>query len=75
MKKRADGRYCKNVLVGYHPDGKRKFRTIYGKTIKEVEKKEVEIKSQLSNNSYIENDKITVGEWAQEWFETYKTNL
>lgn len=75
MKKRADGRYCKNVLVGYQPDGKRKFQTIYGKTIKEVEKKEVEIKSQLFNNSYIENDKITVGEWAQEWLETYKTNL
>lgn len=75
MKKRADGRYCKNICVGYRPDGKRKFRTIYGKTIKEVEKKEIEIKSQLLADSYIDNDKLTVGSWASEWFETYKANL
>ena len=51
MKKRADGRYCKNICVGYHPDGKRKFRTIYGKTIKEVEHLEREIKLSMSISS------------------------
>ncbi len=75
MKKRGDGRYCKQIFLGYNSDGSRKFKTIYGKTIKEIESKEVEIKSQLKHDTYIENDKITVDIWAKEWFETYKSNL
>ena len=75
MKKRADGRYCKNICVGYHPDGKRKFRTIYGKTIKEVEHLEREIKLSIETGTYIEENNITVGEWAKEWLETYKKCL
>lgn len=35
-KKRADGRYCKQILLGYKPDGKRIMKTIYGTTIKEL---------------------------------------
>ena len=75
MKKRADGRYCKQILMGYNPDGTRKMKNIYGKTIKEVEKKELEIKSQLASETYIENDKITVCDWAREWLNTYKANV
>lgn len=75
IKKRADGRYCKQILVGYHPDGRRKLKTIYGQTIKEVEKIERKIKTQLDNHTYIEDCKITVGEWAKIWLETYKRGL
>ena len=50
-----------------------KDKTIYVKTIKDVEKKEIEIKSQLSHDLYVDNDKITIGQWATEWFETYKS--
>ena len=42
MKKRADGRYCKQIFIGYKPDGTRRMKTIYGKTIREVEKKEAD---------------------------------
>lgn len=72
MKKREDGRYCKQVLVGYHPDGRRKMVNIYGKTIKEVEKKEREIRFQIDEGIYVEDNKITVGEWAKTWLEVYK---
>ncbi len=75
MKKRGDGRYCKQIFLGYDSDGTRKFKTIYGKTIREIENKTIEIKSQLKLDTYIENDKITVATWAKEWFETYKANL
>ena len=47
MKKRADGRYCKQVLVGYKSDGTRKMKNIYGKTIKEVETKERKLLEQI----------------------------
>lgn len=74
MKKRSDGRYCKQVLVGYHPNGKRKMKTIYGKTIKEVEKKERELRSQIDMGLCVTRD-ITINEWADEWLSTYKNNL
>lgn len=75
MKKRADGRYCKQIFVGYHPDGRRKMKTIYGKTIKEVEKKERDIRNDLELGVFVENDKMTVGQWADEWLEIYKKGL
>lgn len=48
-KRRADGRYCKQILVGYTPDGKRKMKNVYGKTIKEVEQKERELRDNIEN--------------------------
>ena len=74
MKKRTDGRYCKQIQVGYHPDGRRKMKTIYGKTIKEVEKREREIKGQMDCGIKIFDD-MTVGEWAKIWLDTFKTNI
>lgn len=74
MKRRADGRYCKQVIIGYQSDGSQKRKTIYGKTIKEVEKKEREIKGALDIGQFVENDKITVSEWADEWLKIYKSN-
>lgn len=73
-KKRADGRYCKQILVGYKPDGKRKMKTIYGKTIREVETKERELREQIDSGlNVVEN--ITVGEWADIWLKTFKSNI
>ena len=55
MKKRTDGRYCKQVLVGYQPDGKRKMKAIYGKTIREVEMKERKLRRQIESGECEEN--------------------
>ena len=74
MKKRADGRYCKQILIGYHPDGRRKMKTIYGTTIKEVEKKERECRN-LIEQGIIEDNNITVREWSEMWLKTYKNNV
>ena len=72
MKKRADGRYCKQIQVGYKPDGTRKMKTVYGKTIKEVEKKERELRSQIDKGLSISRD-MMVAEWADEWIKIYKS--
>ena len=72
--KRADGRYCKQIVVGYHSDGKRKVITVYGKTIKEVEKKERELRCQIEAGINVVDD-ITVGEWADIWLKTFKSNV
>ena len=36
-KKRSDGRYVKNITVGIKEDGKPDRRSIYGRTIQELE--------------------------------------
>lgn len=74
MKKRSDGRYCKQIIIGYTDDGRRKLKNIYGKTKREIEKQEAEIRTQLNSDSFVVNERLTVGEWATEWFEVYKAN-
>lgn len=74
MKKRADGRYCKQILVGYKPDGRRTMKTIYGKTIKEVEKRERELRGQIETGINVV-DEVTVSEWADLWLKTFKSNI
>ena len=72
MKKRADGRYCKQILIGYHPDGRRKLKNIYGGTIREVEKKERTLREKIDNRELIDADKMNFSEWADNWLKTYK---
>lgn len=74
LKKRADGRYCKQIFIGYKPDGTRRMKTIYGKTIREVEKKESEIKGQMEQGINI-SENLTVAEWADIWLKTFKRNI
>lgn len=74
MKKRSDGRYSKQIFLGYKSDGKKDFKTVYGKTVKEVERKEREILCQIENGSFIRND-MTLSSWADIWLKTYKTNV
>lgn len=74
-KKRADGRYCKQIFVGYKPDGKRKMKTIYGRTIKEVEQKEREIRDSIENGIDLGKSDMTLKEWGLQWLEVYKNNV
>ncbi len=76
MKKRADGRYCKQIFVGFKPDGKRKMKTVYGKTIKEIEKKEREFRNQIDCGIDVASSDadISLREWAIDWLDTYKLN-
>lgn len=75
MKKRADGRYCKQILLGYNPDGTRKMKTIYGKTIKEVEKKELEVQNKIAVGVKVIEDTITIEEWGTKWLKVYKADV
>lgn len=67
MKKRADGRYQAKVTL---PDGTTKF--VYGKTIREVNEKKEALKMQYAIGQSTLNEKITVREWAEKWWETAK---
>lgn len=69
---RKDGRWEAKVTTGYDPaTGKQLFRSIYGKTQKEVEQKKRQLLTQLENGTFTQPQKITVAEWMKEWLSTF----
>lgn len=46
-KRRADGRYCRQIYIGKGPDGKRKYHTIYAATAKEADRLAAEYRTSL----------------------------
>lgn len=47
IKKRSDGRYCRQVYIGIGEDGKRKYKTFYASTLKEADRMAAEYKAAL----------------------------
>lgn len=74
MKQRSDGRYQMQVYLG-EVDGKRKYKTVYGKTQKEVKEKANEVKSQKSKGIDILAQKTTFGEIAEKWLEIKRIEI
>lgn len=72
-KKRADGRYQSNICVDIDKEtGKRVFKTIYARTINDIENEKADIKDKLNKGIYADDKGMTVGIWAKKWFETEK---
>lgn len=73
MKKRPDGRYQKNIYIGTDSNGKKKYKTVFGKTQKEVNQKATEIKLKLNKGIDVCADNDTFGEWIAKWKQLQKT--
>jgi integrase len=74
-KKRPDGFYQRSITVGRKPDGKLKRKTIYAKTIKELEQKAADYERQLRHGTLSNNEKMTFGELAEVWLRDYKPTI
>ena len=62
MKRRADGRYLKQIVIGYTDEGYPIRKSVYGKTQKEVEDKILELKGQIKNGVRLDNDMTIIAE-------------
>lgn len=60
--RRADGRLCSRVYLG---DGKYKY--IYARTQKELDRKTNEVKNALGKGIDVTAESDTLGEWAEQW--------
>lgn len=69
-KKRKDGRYAYQFIAGYDSLGKKKIKTVYGRTIPELEAKIFEAKS----NPALFRQKITVSQYCRQYVATFKHN-
>lgn len=66
MKKRKDGRYSKQVTIGIK-EGKPVKKTVYGKTIKEVDKNYRDLML-LVDKGFVSNADLTLSELIDEWY-------
>lgn len=69
IRKRKDGRYEGILLVGYWPDGRPRYRSVYAKTRREVELRLSEIKLSLNKGTYVHPYLLTLADWVHAWLE------
>lgn len=74
-KKRADGRYQTQIECGYDEFGKRKRRTIYGKTIQELKAKEIIARQEVEQNKVQFDNQMSFLQVAMLWLNLYTSNL
>lgn len=70
--KRKDGLYRKDIFTGqYRPDGRPIRKSIYGKTLAELERNITHFKRDLEGGFLNVDDEITLQAWGEQWFEAY----
>ena len=74
LRQRPNGTWELCLMIGFHDDGRRKYKSFYGKTQKEVKDKAKAYQSAKAEG--IEMDVVyTFEEWADMWFEIHKDNI
>lgn len=71
-KKRADGRYARQVVVGKTNDGKPVKKTVYGYTEKELDRNYRELMLMVDKGIILKNDGVTISELYDEWYRIKK---
>lgn len=72
IRQRPDGRWEARVTVGINPGtGKAIRRSIYGDTQAAVRMEMTAILRGIDRGTYLTPQKITVGQWLDEWLDTY----
>lgn len=72
IRQRDNGRWEARITTGTDPGtGKPIRRSVYGATQAEVRKQMTAIQAALDAGTYQAPDKTTVGEWLDEWLETF----
>ena len=73
--KRKDGSWMAYLEVGRDSEGKRIRKYFYGRTKADVTLKLNDASSDVRHGRYKDPEKITYGEWLDEWMEVWKTEL
>lgn len=71
---RKDGRIAVQVYLGL-VDGKRKYKTVYGKTQKEADQKALEVKLSMKKGIDVTSDHDTFKQWRDRWLSLKKTEV
>ena len=69
--KRPNGLWEWQIMVGYHPDGRRKTKSFYVRTQKEVKEKGTRFLEQMALQPKL-NGEMLFSDWADMWYESMK---
>ena len=72
-KKRADGRYCSQIYLGRDENGKRQYKSVYGKSPAELKEKETAIRLQLGRGLDVLSQRDSFDTWADDWIRLKKS--
>lgn len=72
---RADGRIAVQVYIGRDEWGKRKYKTVYGKTQKIADEKALQIKIALNKGLDVAASNDTFASWAKQWLDIKSTEI
>lgn len=73
-KARADGRIAVQVYLGFE-NGKRKYKTVYGRTQKEADAAADELKARLKKGIDISHDDDTFKTWCDRWLKIKRCDI
>lgn len=71
-KKRADGRYRAQIYLGRDENGKKQYKSVYGKSPAELKEKETAIRLQLGRGLDVLSQRDTFSTWADDWLRLKK---
>jgi integrase len=71
----ADKQWVGSLSLGYDEHGKRKRRTVYGSSKKEVQEKLRQLQHDAATGRLAEANTLTVKEWLTTWLETAKSRV
>lgn len=71
LHKRPNGLWEWQIMVGYQPDGKRKMKSFYGHTQKEVKEKAAKYLEDIRAAPQIGKE-MYFSDWADVWYESMK---
>lgn len=66
-KKRADGRYCAQIYLGRDENGKRQYKSVYGRSPAELKEKETAVRLQLGRGLDVLSQRDSFETWADDW--------
>lgn len=77
ISQRADGRWVGRIDVGITIDGKRKIKSVYGKTKQEAQRKLKEVRDSLTRGEYMDRKPKdhTIQYYADEWLQLRKHEI
>ena len=67
LKKRADGRYSRQVYLGLDGDGRRQYKTVYGASLKEVDDRALDVKLQMKKGIDPTAGSDLFKDWSAVW--------
>ncbi len=73
--KRSDGRIAVQIYLGKDENGKRKYKTVYGSTQKEANRKADEIRAMLGKGLDVTAQNDTFGTWCERWLKCKKAEV